>query len=264
MKEFGLEVPTVDAKIDIWPMSRSAFKSSVLDMFDEKHPDHVKAVHLCASADNMVLASLQALQSKLGGGEEDTKEVAATSSVQDASGEIAPSQGTALKRWIEDIEKEYEDQHSEPVSCGQKKMIIAAVNFHLAQGVEERAPEGANIYVLQDQRSSVRLVSDGRTCDLPFFGRAVDVASASALNRKDLVLPLGDANKKGPRLFLDGCFNHNPHKADLCPAWMIPRLPVPKQLPKEDGGAEQEQEAPPTKKQKTKEAKEATGYPEGS
>ena len=58
----------------------------------------------------------------------------------------------------------------------------------------------------------------------------LDVAQATNLNRRDLMLDLGSAGGAGPRLILDGSQYANPTRSDSCLAWLIP--PQPTKMPK--------------------------------
>ena len=60
---------------------------------------------------------------------------------------------------------------------------------------------------------------------LPYWGSCVDEKSALSMS-KAMVLPLGDNDGKGPRLFVEGSSACNLRTSRGCIAWSIP--PVPK------------------------------------
>ena len=240
-----------DSNLDVFPAARQQYVTQVLEKFDAAHPDHVKSLAIMGDPLSWMLKTLKSTHispAKAKPGQPGPVKVSTVSTTdsQDrlSQDQLAPAGDgdIQLSKWLEHVAStelaSYKDDASRDTfgsttSLIMKKNIIAALNVEFAKRHVHSINEGCNLYIKAPcldedagplQSSDVFRQSEGATM-LPFFGRAVDLNSATHVSRNYL-LPLGDSGGNGPTLYLDGSGNVNTARSDICPAWLIKRLPL--------------------------------------
>ena len=240
LEQFHLDATSfeITAQIEVFPAARQELLVKVEEKFKSLHPAHVKAAAILENPIAYLLNSLKEAYSPSGpprppNGEQlvgkDGNAAADASGTADAVDEdpVMP-----LQRYLKRLaDKECEDADDAKFSVRQTRIIVAALNFKVAElpGANEVCNLCVSRLDFAEEMGKIRFVVQGDgSLRIPFQGRVVDAKLAGNLN-KSMLLPLGDSDKHGPALFVDGSGCWNSSRSDWSCAWFIAKLPAPKE-----------------------------------